>query len=130
MSPSIRTAIAFAPQGRRWHGKAVTDEGDLRGCIRCRRAAGDSGPYGRGSSHSVGAAISRPPSQSRLRRASSPTGGAKDAFSEAVLTCLPLWGRCPVRTLGGEGCGLPQLIPPNSYFLTYFLGTSTWVPPM
>ena len=24
----------------------------------------------------------------------------------------------------------PQLIPPNSYFLTYFLGTSTWVPPM
>ena len=44
--------------------------------------------------------------------------------------CLPLWGRCPVRTLGGEGCGLPQLIPPNSYFLTYFLGTSTWVPPM
>ena len=31
MSPSIRTAIAFAPQGRRWHGEAMTDEGDHGG---------------------------------------------------------------------------------------------------
>ena len=25
--------------------QAMTDEGDLRGCTRYRRAAGDSGPY-------------------------------------------------------------------------------------
>ena len=37
----------------------------------------------------VGAAISRPPSQSRLRRASSPKGGAKNTPSTLPLR-LPL----------------------------------------
>ena len=46
------------------------------------------------------------PSQSRLRRASSPTGGAKNAPLRSPAPCLPLWGRCPVRTLGGEGLTL------------------------
>ena len=75
------------------------------------RAAGDSGPYGRGSSHSVGAAISRPPSQSRLRRASSPKGGAKRVDkpfsviprSEATWESVPPSKAFP--TLGGRWHG-------------------------
>ena len=38
-------------------GARGTDEGDPCGCIRRRRAAEDSGPYGRDSSHSVGADV-------------------------------------------------------------------------
>jgi len=42
------------PEGTKGIGKVAPkgpDEGDPRGCIRPRRAAEDSGPYGRGSSH-------------------------------------------------------------------------------
>ena len=39
------------------------------------------------------------------------------AIRPFVPTCLPLWGRCPVRTLGGEGQFAPP-IPPNDTPLT------------
>ena len=36
---------AFAPQGRRWHGEAMTDEGDHGGASVVGRADTEVGPY-------------------------------------------------------------------------------------
>ena len=51
---------------------------------------------------------------SRLRRASFSTGEATGASSIAVLTCLPLWGRCPRRGRRGPSAYSSPGLPPGA----------------
>ena len=106
-----------SPLGGRWcpvgtvqrSVSAAASVGDGRsplGCItragrrECTRVSEDGeGKVPAAPSHGLCGSAGGLPSQSRLRRASSPKGRAKSR--------LPLWGRCPPRE-GGEGTPLAR----------------------
>ena len=63
------------------------DEGDPRGCIHQRRAAEDSGPYGRDSSHSVGADV---PIRPECLPCTPPPGGQRPPALSVTDAASPL----------------------------------------